>query len=103
MTLDWMARQLASLPGSLHLEHPRYNPRPPGVIRPGSATDRVLVVFNSNPKAWLSHANIRWHTGLGHKPMSWALIYLQRIGLIEASTGDDARNSRYCRYRLISK
>ena len=35
--------------------------------------------------------------------MSWALIYLQRQGLIEASTGDDERNSRYCRYRIVLK
>jgi hypothetical protein len=103
MTLEWMARQLATHPGGLNLQIPRYNPRPAGVIRPGSATDRVLAIFQANPKQWLSHANLAWHTGLSHKPMSWALIYLQRQGLIEASTGDDERNSRYCRYRIVLK
>jgi hypothetical protein len=103
MTMDWTVHCLLTQPGSLNLQIPRYNPRPAGVIRPGSSTERVLAIFKANPKLWLSHANLAWYTGLSHKPMSWALIYLQRQGLIEASTGDDERNSRYCRYRFILK
>jgi hypothetical protein len=103
MSLDWTARRLLTQHGGLNLQVARYNPRPAGVIRPGSSTDLVLSIFQSNPKLWLSHANLVWHTNLNHKRMSWALIYLQRQGLIEASTGDDERNSRYARYRIVLK
>jgi hypothetical protein len=100
MTLDWVARSLANRPGSLNLDSPRYNPRPPGVIRPGSGTDVVLMIFNKHPKQWFSFSNLEWHTKLSRQKISWALIYLQGRGDIVSSVGDDERSCRYFRYRL---
>lgn len=102
--MEWLAKQLIrGTPGSLNLEIPRYNPRPAGVIRPGSTTDSVLVIFVDSPGRWFSFKDFKARIRTTDKALNWALIYLQRMGHIESSTGDDPRNSRYMRYRLISK
>ena len=78
---------------------PRRNPRPPGVLVPGSATDAVLQVLLASPGRFL-----RAHEILDRCPrhsrvaVSWALLRLQRWGLVE-TIADAARSSRYMRYR----
>lgn len=97
----WMAEQLqraADGRRAMPLEQPRYNPRPAGVIREGSASDITLAALRERPGVWLTHAQILGITGLGTKAACWALIYLAAQGHIE-STSDDSRNARYRRYR----
>lgn len=76
----------------------RFNPRPPGVIVEGSASDDVLKFMRSS-LGMKTEAQIRWATKRSHSAVSWALMYLTRRGLIESRL-DPARNSRYRKYRL---
>ena len=99
MTLDWVARQLAERPGSLNLTLPRYNPRPAGVIRPGSAAEKTLTMMRKHPAQWFTNHQIIVATGCTDKAVSWALLFLRSLGEIE-TTADSARNSRYLRYRI---
>ena len=99
----WMAQQLqraADGRQAMPLHSPRYNPRPPGVIRAGSATDVVLAAMQSHHGFWLTHAQILRLTQRSTKAVCWALIFLKARGLIE-SAPDDSRNARYQRYRAV--
>ncbi|CAN7342114.1 hypothetical protein LJR074_001947 [Acidovorax sp. LjRoot74] len=78
---------------------PRYNPRPAGVIREGSATDAVLQALNQRSGSWLTHAQLLVLTQRSTKAVCWALLYLRAQGMVE-SAPDDSRNARYQRYRL---
>jgi hypothetical protein len=78
---------------------PRHNPRPPGVIREGSATDEVWSVLSAHPGRFLRHHEILCRCGSRSRvAVDWALIRLRRYGLVE-TIGDPLRNSRYMRYR----
>lgn len=101
MSAAWMADQLQRRADGRHalaLEVPRYNPRPAGVIRDGSASDAVLSALRTRGGQWLTHAQVMAVSERGTKAVCWALLYLQAQGLIE-STSDDSRNARYRRYR----
>lgn len=74
----------------------RYNPRPPGVIREGSATAAVLAFLLAHRGKRFAAYQVIHATGCTQKATSWALLYLQRQGLIE--TTPDPRNERYLRY-----
>lgn len=103
MSTEWTARQLISFPISrLGSELPArrgFNPRPRGVLCVGSTTDAVYQ--------WLqAHAERRWRchqivTAVARSPktVSWSLVYLQAIGLIEAVP--DGGNVRYLKYRVV--
>ena len=102
MSTHWMANELtklAELRGGLNLLIPRYNPRPPGVIRDGSASHAILAYLATRPARFVSSAELITGTGRTHAAVSWALVYLRSLDLIEAVT-DEARNPRYNRYRL---
>jgi len=98
--MEWMTNQIlaASSRGSLNLEVPRYNPRPPGVIRDGSATQAVLLFLRKNPKQFFSHCQIVTATGRTYKSVNWAMLFLRSQELVEC-VSDSQRNSRYLRYR----
>lgn len=101
---DWAAHfsQLTNRPGpntGLNLTMPRYNPRPAGVIRPGSATQAVLALLQAHPGRWFTHFQIVQATGRTQKAVDWALLFLKGRGLI-GTTSDDGRNSRYRRYAI---
>lgn len=103
MSIDWTAQQLqarASNPGGLGLQVPRYNPRPAGVIRAGSATHAVLGYLRERCSHWLNHRQICSGTGCTSRAVDWGLIFLKSQGLIECAS-DDGRNPRYLRYRII--
>jgi peptidoglycan/xylan/chitin deacetylase (PgdA/CDA1 family) len=104
MSTEWIASQLrrmaAARPYSPNI--PRYNPRPAGVIRPGSATDIVLRLLAQRYGIWLTHGQIVQQSGQTTKAVSWALIYLKSQDHIE-STADDGRNCRYQRYQATEK
>ena len=99
MSIDWVARQLASQPGGLNLTISRYNPRPPGIIRKGSATEAVLLALQSSPGMFLTFGQILARSKRTDKAVSWGLIYLRSQGRIEVS--GDPRSDRYRRYRFI--
>jgi hypothetical protein len=101
MSLDWMAVQLANTRGGLNLSMPRYNPRPAGVIRPGSATEVALQVLRAAHGQFLTHSQLLTRTGCTQKALSWALIYLKSQQLVETSC-DESRNARYLRYRAVA-
>lgn len=101
---DWSAHfsQLTNRPGpntGLNLTVPRYNPRPAGVIRPGSATQAVLSLLQAHPGRWFTHFQIVQATDRTQKSVDWALLFLKGRGLI-GTTSDDGRNSRYRRYAI---
>jgi hypothetical protein len=75
----------------------RFNPRPAGVIRAGSASDAVLKYLQENG-GFRTECQMLWATKRSHSAISWACLYLIRQGLIEARP-DTARNSRYLKYR----
>ena len=76
----------------------RFNPRPPGVIQAGSASDAVLKYLRAQV-GFRSEAQILWVTGRSHSAVSWSLLYLIGQGLVEARP-DPLRNARYKKYRL---
>lgn len=92
-SLTW---QLFHGPVSEHKSE-RFNPRPPGVIREGSASDAVLK-FLIEAGGFKTEAQILWKVRRSHSAVSWACLYLLRQGLIEARP-DVLRNSRYKKYR----
>lgn len=103
MSTAWIAQQLLQQAGrrrgGLPVELPRYNPRPAGVIREGSATAAVLMVLQQR-RLFLSHHQIVAATGRSGKAVDWALLYLRQLGLVEV-VPDASRNSRYLRYRAV--
>jgi len=99
--LAWMSQQLALV----EPEQPparRYNPRPPGVIRPGSATEAVLEFLRAHPGRFFPHHRIVAGAGRSKVATDWALAYLREQGLVEAIT-DSIRNERYLRYRATKQ
>ncbi len=104
VSTEWTARQLlaATRQHGLGLESPRYNPRPPGVIRLGSATEATLLFLRDAAPRWLAFHQIQAGTGRSRVAVSWALLYLRSQQLVEC-VGDAARNPRYLRYRAIAE
>jgi hypothetical protein len=98
MSLTWVAEQISSIKAKgLGLEVPRYNPRPAGVIRDGSATQQVLGLLAAHRGQYFTHHQILVQTKRTQKSVCWALIYLKSLSLIDCAP-DDGRNSRYLRY-----
>ena len=91
-----LTRQLLAIPAPDHKAE-RFNPRPPGVIQPGSASDAVLKFLRAQV-GFRSEAQILWVTGRSHSAVSWSLLYLIGQGLVEARS-DPLRNARYKKYR----
>lgn len=95
LSLAW---QLAHFPPIGQEKKPdRFNPRPAGVIREGSTSDVVLQVLKECG-GFRTEAQLIWITKRSHSAVSWALIYLIRLGLVE-SRPDTVRSSRYKKYR----
>jgi hypothetical protein len=101
MSVAWIASQIQSM----QVDAPnivRFNPRPPGVIREGSATDAVLAHLRAHPARFFCHHEIVAATGRSKVAVDWALIYLKDQGLIQC-VSDAFRNSRYLRYRIVKE
>ena len=93
-----LGHQLLSIPAPVP-QRERFNPRPSGVIRDGSASDAVLQ-FLRVAGGFKTEAQIIWKVGRSHAAISWALLYLRRQGLVEARP-DLTRSSRYKKYRAV--
>lgn len=98
MSTHWTAQQLLIDARPLANQIPRYNPRPAGVIREGSATQLVLAWLKVH-KGWATHHQIRTSVGRSSRAVDFGLRYLRALDLIE-HTLDESRNSRYMRYRV---
>lgn len=96
-----MVRQLHAAAQHPEVTVTRFNPKPPGVIQPGSATGAVLAFLQSRPSQFFSRAQLLWHTKRSGKAVDWAMLYLRSQGLVEVIS-DAARNPRYLRYRLMA-
>jgi hypothetical protein len=96
---DNVVGQLANRPGSLNLVVQKYNPKPAGVIRHGSTTHELLEHLQKAPARYFTHADLMYRLNCTRRALSWALIYLRSLGLVE-SFSDETRNARYLRYRL---
>lgn len=102
MSLIWVAEQIRAAreaSDSLGPNLIRFNPNPPGVVRPGSATDAVLAHLRDHPGRWFTESEITKAINRSHAATSWGLLYLSRQQLIE-SVADAHRNPRYRRYRI---
>jgi hypothetical protein len=103
VTMDWIARELLSRPVvmSTPLRRRTPNPRPPGVIQPGSVSDAVLKHLRIHPKRWHRTAEIVRAVGRSAKTVSWALHFLRVLGHIQAiPCGGPAVSCRYLKYRV---
>lgn len=104
MSTEWIATQLSRMAAARPFvtDIPRYNPRPAGVIRPGSPTEIVLAVLCRRYPAFLTFAQVKHQSQCTKAAIDHALRYLKTQKHIE-STSDDSRNSRYQRYRATTK
>lgn len=104
MSLAWVAEQIKTAMDAANARPQliRFNPRPPGVIREGSATDAVLLYLKANPRRYYTNGQLMEATGKSHAAVSWALLYLRDKGLIH-SIPDDERNALYLRYCIATK
>lgn len=101
----WIANQLIRMAdgrSAMKVEINRYNPRPPGVIREGGATDAVLTFLQAHPARFFCHHEIQTATKKTKVSIDWALCFLRAQNIIE-STSDDGRNPRYLRYRILKE
>lgn len=88
--------------GTADAKRARFQPRPPGVIQPGSATDAILSVLLNTRDRYLPTTELLRRTDRSRVAISLSLIYLKENAFIEA-IADDGRNCRYMRYRLSEK
>lgn len=103
--MEWIAAQILAASDRTRVlvdRAPRFNPKPRGVIRDGSATEAVLVFMRGSARVTHTFQQLLASTGRTHKALCWALIYLRELGYIEA-TSDASRNSRYLRYSLVKQ
>ena len=95
--MDWMAGQLEGW----HEEGARHNnPRPAGVIRPGSGTDVLLRFLRQARGRWFFHSELVLALGRSKGEIDWALLYLVREGQVESRLTELPARKPVLRYRL---
>lgn len=72
------------------------NPFQPGV-RSGSTSDRVLAELRRVSPVPLEHGQLRVRCAASHGAVSWALRYLESVGLVARVS--DPRHPQYRRWR----
>lgn len=98
MSTRWVTEQILSI--KREAEPSRFNPRPLGVMRPGSATEAVFKFLESRPgRGWITRQQIVVATGRTGKAVDWALIFLRAVAVVESS--QDPQRMRYLRYRAV--
>nr|WP_224985910.1 hypothetical protein [Delftia acidovorans]MCA1066741.1 hypothetical protein [Delftia acidovorans] len=78
----------------------RNNPRPQGVIRPGSGTDVLLRYLRRSPGRWFFHSELVLALGRSKGEIDWALLYLVREGQVESRLTELPARKPVLRYRL---
>lgn len=97
-----LMQQLAAARAGTPFKRKTPNPRPAGVVRPGSATDQVLQLMRAHPNRRWRRAQLLMLTGHTESAIDWALLYLRHQGLIEAEQAPGYA-PRTLRYRLVEK
>lgn len=96
--MQWLAGQLSEREQS---SRPRpHNPRPAGVIRPGSGTDTLLRYLAMHPARWFYHPELVLALGRTKGEVDWALQYLAGQGRIAAEAAELPGRKAVMRYRL---
>ena len=99
--ISWMAKQLSE---RLEPERPRsHNPRPPGVIRPGSGTDVLLSYLRRNPGRWFFHSELVLALGRSKGEVDWAIQFLKELGHISGRATELPGRKPVMRYALEPK
>lgn len=83
----WAAFAMGQLTGSRQTATPtapRFNPRPPGVIREGSATHAIVTFLESRPGRYYSESELVRITGKSRSAVTWSLNYLRALGRLES-------------------
>lgn len=100
MSTKWVAEQILSVRRTAEPISVTHNPRPIGVMLPGSATDAVWQWLSARPgRAYWQRRQIVAGTGRTGKSVDWALLFLRATGRVEVR--EDDRCSRYLRYRAV--
>lgn len=97
--MEWMAGQVESRQEERGQHN---NPRPQGVIRPGSGTDVLLRYLRQSPGRWFFHSELILALGRSKGEIDWALGYLVREGQVESRITELPARKPVLRYRLIS-
>lgn len=93
---SWAVNQLTNIQ-PVERKVPKFNPRPPGVIQAGSASEAVLQILRSSPQVFFTHGRLMELTGRSHAAISWALKFLREQDLVK-TIQDGARDERWLRY-----
>lgn len=96
--VGWIAAQIVGR--DLPPDRVQFNPRPPGVVRPGSGTDAVVRLLRQHPRRWFFRAELNLLLGRSRGEVDWAVIYLARMGRITEQACDIPGRKPVMRYRL---
>ena len=96
--IEWLAGQLDARQEPEAARHT--NPRPAGVIRPGSGTDVLLRYLQRTPGRWFFHSELVLALGRSKGEVDWALQYLVRVGRVEGRLTDLPGRKPVMRYQL---
>lgn len=103
MSIEWTTRQISGI--QRLVEPPRFNPRPAGQIRPGSASEAVLAYLQRHEGRSFYRRALIVATGRTRKSVDWALLFLVALQLVEqlpAATPNEPRSGTL-RYRATRK
>ncbi len=96
--MAWVADHLGARQEPEKTRHA--NPRPAGVIRPGSGTDVLLRFLRQSPGRWFFHAELVLALGRSKGEVDWALKYLNQSGVLSVSRMDLSGRKAVGVYRL---
>lgn len=96
--MDWMARQLESRQAEGDVRP--NNPRPRGIIRPGSGTDVLLRYLRQRPGCWFFRYELVLALGCSKGETDWALLYLVRERLVESRVTELPARKPVLLYRI---
>jgi hypothetical protein len=97
-SIGWVASQIGAMQPS---RSNAFNPRPPGVIRPGSGTHMLLQLLERNPNRWFFHQELVLALGRSKGEVDWAVQYLKQRELIEWRETELPARRAVMRYRLV--
>jgi DNA-binding response OmpR family regulator len=106
--IDWLASRIIAaanrdLEEGASAASQRFNPRPPGVIRDGSATQAVLEFLAKHPGRFFSHPQIVAATSRSPKSVDWALLFLRAKKKVRAVPANSAHSNNYLRYSVAQE
>jgi hypothetical protein len=100
VSTEWTASQILGIRPSERPTRRFVNPRPGGVMVPGSATTDVWNWLQERSQtSWWTRRQIVIGTGRSGKSVDWALIFLRTTKKIEVAR--DNHFTRYQRYRVL--